>query len=137
MLLRDGRPVGEGTGAGRVLLPLPQPHGGQPHGGQADDHDAGAQPSVLVLSVLPGTITKALLLVPKPDAAEPAGSPTELPKGVVELTGFARAERHPFEAPPGTLAARLPAFQRAHHPAEPATPATGEPGKDNPQDAHR
>jgi hypothetical protein len=38
----------------------------------------------------------------------------ELPKELAELVGFARAERHLFEPPPGTFAARLLAFQREH-----------------------
>jgi hypothetical protein len=38
----------------------------------------------------------------------------ELPEGLAKLVGFARAERHLFEPPPGTLAARLLAFQREH-----------------------
>ncbi|MGH4026050.1 MAG: hypothetical protein ACRDRV_15855 [Pseudonocardiaceae bacterium] len=108
VLLRDGRPVSEGSGAGRVLLPVaPESDGDQ-------DGAARGSPSVLVLSVLPGTISRAVLLVPKPGAGDGSDGPAELPKGVAELAGFARAERHPFEPPPGTFTARLLAFQRKH-----------------------
>ncbi|HEX2299007.1 MAG TPA: hypothetical protein VHH34_10910, partial [Pseudonocardiaceae bacterium] len=67
VLLRDGLPVGEGSGAGRVLLPVaPEPAGDQ-------DGAAPTSPSVLVLGVLPGTISRAFLLVPKPGEGEGAG----------------------------------------------------------------
>lgn len=111
VLLRDGEPVGEGSGTGRLLLPVPQ-EAGEPDG----DRDGAARrpPTVLALSVLPGTISRAFLLVPKPGDAEGSGGNAELPKAPAELGGFARVERHPFEPPPGTLAARLLAFQRRH-----------------------
>lgn len=100
-------------------------------------------PTVLVRSVLPGVISRAVLLVPrskpvtgpaqkgshdgtdrpaaKPSAAggEPGGSSADeklpaLPNGVGELAGLDGAERRLFDPPPGTLAARLLTFQRQH-----------------------
>ncbi|QUH02928.1 hypothetical protein HUO13_20790 [Saccharopolyspora erythraea] len=127
VLLRDGTPIGDASAVGRVLIRLPAD-------GEQPGEDAGA-PSVLVLSALPGVISKALLLVPQPqedtesgETAENAGDTpagttsdtppddplTAMPKGVAELAGFARAERHLFAPPPGTFAARLLAFQRDH-----------------------
>jgi hypothetical protein len=83
-----------------------------------------SQPTVLVLSVLPGTVSRALLLVPRLDSTDPAVEPDEaqpggkvmptLPKGIAGLTGLAAAERHLFDPPPGSFAAQLLVFQRNH-----------------------
>ncbi|WP_146087470.1 hypothetical protein [Thermomonospora echinospora] len=126
---------------------------------------AAKPPMVLAVAVVPGTIVRAFLMVPRPAVAEGqeaeageapqdgeremagvedavgadgggaaeksgeakkgsagAGRPdegldeavAELPEGLAKLVGFARAERYPFEPPPGTFAARLLAFQREH-----------------------
>ena len=62
---------------------------------------------MLVLNVLPGTVRRALLLVPRPDSTahrDPDGSNNlqtdheatlGLPKGVAELGGLVTTERHP------------------------------------------
>jgi hypothetical protein len=133
-LFVDGDQVGEASGIGRVLTPLPvatrvgaaltvksdvEPSdeiGGEP-----------PRPTVLVLSALPGTLSRALLLVPREDSTDddtdPAwsdgaqpedGVPLGLPKGVAALAGLVAAERHPFAPPPGSFAARLLIFQRNH-----------------------
>jgi hypothetical protein len=118
-LFRDGEPVRTATGFGRVLLPVPE--------------ETAGVPTVLVLSPLPGTVARALLLVPRPapelpaDGSGPdpadagpgrAGRDTALaalaealPPG---LAWVATAEKHPFAPPPGSLAARLQAFERDH-----------------------
>ncbi|REE96928.1 hypothetical protein [Thermomonospora umbrina] len=104
VLYGDGEAVADGAGVGRVLLPLP--------GDDADD----TGPSVLVISAPPGTIARALLLVPKASEAadDEDDEEDELPEGLAKLVGFASAEKHPFEPPPGTLGARLLTFQRRH-----------------------
>jgi hypothetical protein len=127
-LLRDGEAVGEATRLGAVLLPL---DGGP--GGPADGPLTA--PTALVLTVLPGTVSRALLLVPRPSAdptEDPTGGPTDetggrsdgdrrpgppaefvdaLPK---PLARFATAVRREFAPPPGSVAARLAAFRLAH-----------------------
>jgi hypothetical protein len=68
-----------------------------------------------------------VLLVPRLDSTDPDADPDEpdeappeddvmpaLPKGVAGLTGLAAAERHLFDPPPGSFAARLLVFQRNH-----------------------
>lgn len=107
VLLRDGHAVGAGTGVGQIKLPLPM-DAGQPAGGP--ERPEPTPPSVLVLSVVPGVISTASLLVPRP---RPAADCTEM-DGLAELGGVDAAERHPFEPPQGTLAFRLWAFQRTH-----------------------
>ncbi len=136
VLFRDGHVAGEGTGAMRVLLPLPDDAGAQ-----ADGQEQGERmlPTVLVRTAFPGVISRACLLVPRLEPVtgvtqedgdgatdQPAPKPRqaksgaagegldELPKCVAELAGFDRAERHLFGPPPGTLAARLLALQREH-----------------------
>ncbi len=130
-LLRDGEAVGEATRLGAVLLPL---DGGP--GGPADG--PLTVPTVLVLTVLPGTVSRALLLVPRPPA-DPTDDPTDEADGgaddaadrsdgrgrsdplaeVVDalpkpLARFATAVRREFAPPPGSVAARLAAFRLAH-----------------------
>jgi hypothetical protein len=132
-LFEDGDQVGEASGIGRVLSPLPvaSPAGArsaiEPAAGPSvAAGSAQQQPTVLVLSVLPGTVSRALLLVPRPDStalqadpdeddpAQPDEAMLELPKGAAELGGLVTAERHPFSPPPGSFAARLLIFQRNH-----------------------
>ena len=96
-LLRDSVPITGGVGLGRVLLPLPGPP------------DAG---SVLVLAAVPGVVARAVLLVPRPVPDDDGGE--GLPDGVGTALDLARAERHPFDPPPGTLAARLRGVQQRH-----------------------
>ncbi|HEY9375815.1 MAG TPA: hypothetical protein VIQ02_01800 [Jiangellaceae bacterium] len=132
-LFVDGDQVGDASGFGRVLTPLPI--GVPVAAGSTVEPDAGAsdemgselpRPTVLVLSALPGTVSRALLLVPRSDShdadADPDGSDNPqtghgaalgLPKGA-ELAGLVTAERHPFSPPPGSFAARLLIFQRNH-----------------------
>jgi hypothetical protein len=51
----------------------------------------------------------------EPDEAQPDGKVMPaLPKGIAGLTGLAAAERHLFDPPPGSFAARLLVFQRNH-----------------------
>jgi len=108
-LFVDGDQVGEAAGIGRVMTTLPV---AMPAAAGSTERDTGRsdeagcqapQPTVLVLSLLPGTVSRALLLLPRPDstAAGPAG--------------LVAAERHTFTPPPGSFAARLLIFQR-HHP---------------------
>jgi hypothetical protein len=131
-LFIDGDQVGDASGLGRVLTPLPI--GVQVTAGSTVNPDAGVsdamgseppRPTVLVLSVLPGTVSRALLLVPRSESvdADPDGSDNpqtdheaalELPKGVAGPAGLVTAERHPFSPPPGSFAARLLIFQRNH-----------------------
>jgi hypothetical protein len=132
-LFVDGNQVAEASGLGRVLsqLPVASPAGArsavEPVAGPSVA--AGSeppQPTVLVLSVLPGTVSRALLLVPRPDStahqadpdeddpAQPDDAMLELPKGVAELAGLVTAERYPFCPPPGSFAAQLLIFQRNH-----------------------
>jgi hypothetical protein len=132
-LFVDGAQVGDASGLGRVLTPLPVavPAAAgatvKPHGGVSDPMGSEPpRPTVLVLSVLPGTVSRALLLVPRSDSidaeADPDGSASpqtdhetpQLPKGVAELAGLVTAERHPFDPPPRSFAARLLIFQRNH-----------------------
>jgi hypothetical protein len=94
-LLADATPVTEGRGLGRVLLPVP---------GSAEP-----APTVLVVAPLPGTVARVVLLVPRPDPG--TGEADADAAGVLEL---ATAERHPFDPAPGTLAARLRAFEERH-----------------------
>jgi hypothetical protein len=74
---------------------------------------------VLVLSGLPGTVSRALLLVPREDSTvddtDPAASDVAqpdnetrlaLPKSAAGLAGLVAAEPHPFAPPPGSFAAR-------------------------------
>ena len=133
-LFVDGDQVGEASGIGRVLTPLPVATPAtvgsttEPNAGQSDEIGSEPpRPTVLVLSALPGTASRALLLVPREDSTDddtdPAGSdgaqpeddvPPGLPKGVAALAGLVAAERHPFAPPPGSFAARLLIFQRNH-----------------------
>jgi hypothetical protein len=118
-LFRDGDPIRTATGFGRVLLPAAE--------------GIGAVPTVLVLSLLPGTVGRALLLVPRPAAESPSdGSGPDLAGAGGEGSGrdaalatiaealppglgwIATADKHPFAPPPGSLAARLQAFERDH-----------------------
>jgi hypothetical protein len=107
-LFVDGDQVGEASGIGRILTPLPvaTPAAVRPNGPLAGPSDAIAsepsRPTVVVLSVLPGTVTRALLLVPRPDSRD-AG-----------LGSLVAAERHPFDPPPGSFAAGMLIFQREH-----------------------
>ena len=73
-----------------------------PHPGPAGIGSESLRPTVLVLSVLPGSVSRALLLVPRPD------SPDIGPATLVA------AERYTFAPPPGSFAARLLTFQRMH-----------------------
>ena len=132
-LFVDGDQVGEASGIGRVLsqLPVASPAGARSAMEPAAGPSVAAgsepqQPTVLVLSVLPGTVSRALLLVPRPDStalqadpdeddpAQPDEAMLELPKGAAELAGLVTADRHPFSPPPGSFAARLLIFQRNH-----------------------
>ncbi|MFW3171460.1 hypothetical protein [Geodermatophilus sp. CPCC 206100] len=110
-LLRNGAPVASGTGVGKVLLPLP---------GTAEP-----APTVLVLTPLPGVVTRAVLLVPRPpgeddetpgDEPPDGGAPDrdDLPAGARRALDLATAERHPFDPAPGTLAARLRHLEERH-----------------------
>ena len=100
-VLCDAEPVAQGSGLGRVLLPLP----GLTESGT---------PRVLVLAVVPGVMARAVLLVPAPpgpdDEAE-TDAPTDKAQAALDL---ARAERYPFAPAPGTFAARLRAFEDRH-----------------------
>ena len=81
-LFVDGEQVGDASGLGRVLAPLPvaAPVAAsstvKPDAGMSDG--MGSEPlgpTVLVLSVLPGTVSRALLLVPRSDSTEPTPIP--------------------------------------------------------------
>jgi hypothetical protein len=133
-LFVDGDQVAEASGVGRVLTPLPVATrvGAaltvKSDTGPSDEIGSESpRPTVLVLSALPGTVSRSLLLVPREDSTaddtDPAGSddaqpeddvPYGLPKGVAGLAGLVAAERHPFAPPPGSFAARLLVFQRNH-----------------------
>jgi hypothetical protein len=132
-LFVDGDQVGEASGIGRVLsqLPVASPAGARSSFEPAAGLSVAAgseppQPTVLALSALPGAVSRALLLVPRPDSTALQADPDEddpaqpdeatlgLPKGVAELAGLVTAERHPFSPPPGSFAARLLIFQRNH-----------------------
>ncbi len=108
-LFRDGDRIGEEVGAGKIQLPL---SGG---GG------AGDGSTVLALGVLPGTVHRALLLVPRHPGDGPGAGPAvpddvlaELPRSMRDVAGLATARKRRFAPPPGTLAARLLAFERGH-----------------------
>lgn len=112
-VLRDGVPVAERTGFVRVLVPLPVAG------------DEGIEPpTVLVLAPAPGVVSRAMLLVPRPDAPEDdriapvdevaRAAAAELPAALAKVATLSRAERIPFEPAPGTLAARLQRLQREH-----------------------
>ncbi len=132
----DRHLVGEASGVGRVLAPLPvvatqvaAPWAGVEHGA-GSSHKTGSEssrPTVLVLSVLPGSVSRALLLVPRLHSTDPEANPDRpdearpddeimpaLPKGVAGMTGLVTMERHLFDPPPGSFAARLLVFQRNH-----------------------
>ena len=129
-LFVDGDQVGDASGLGRVLTSLPV--AAPVSAGSTVKLDAGVsdpmgseppRPTVLVLSVLPGSVSRALLLVPRSDTTDSDGSndpqtdhgaTLELPKGVAGLAGLVTAECHPFSPPPGSFAARLLIFQRNH-----------------------
>jgi hypothetical protein len=133
-LFVDGDQVGEVSGIGRVLTPLPVATPAtvgsmmEPKAGQSDEIGGEPpRPSVLVLSALPGTVSRALLLVPREDSTDddtdPAASDVAQPdnetrlallKSAAGLAGLVAAERHPFAPPPGSFAARLLIFQRNH-----------------------
>jgi hypothetical protein len=106
-LLRDGEPVAEAVGLGAVLLPL-----------VADAGERG--PTAVAFTLLPGVVSRALLLVPRPPVdpdAEPEGrGPADEVLGELPapLARFATARRHAFAPPVGSPAARLAAFERAH-----------------------
>jgi hypothetical protein len=118
-LHRDGEPVAEAARLGAVLLPL--------DGGPGDPADGPlTAPTVLVLTVLPGVVSRALLLVPRastdgegaqdgPDERRRPGPPDELLDALPKpLARFATATRREFAPPPGSVAARLAAFRRDH-----------------------
>lgn len=121
-LFRDGARIAEGAGTGKVLVRLNGDGGADGAGG------AGGGPTVLALGVLPGTVHRALLLVPPdpsgaPDSARDSADPappalddvlTELPRSVRGVAGLATMRRRRFAPPPGTPAARLLAFERGH-----------------------
>lgn len=104
VLFARGHAVAAETGVGKITLPVPM-DAGEPAGGPERPEQ-----TVLVLSVIPGMISTASLLVPRP---EPVAGGTE-GDGLAEPAGGDAAERHPFDPPQGTLAARLLAFQRRH-----------------------
>jgi len=106
-VLRDGVPIAEETGFVRVLVPL------------AAGQDDG--PTVLVLAPAPGVVSRAMLLVPRPGAAEDdpldgtvRNAVAELPTALAKVATLARSERFPFEPAPGTLAAWVQRLQREH-----------------------
>ena len=104
-LLADSTPVAEGRGIGRVLLRLPE--------------DDGPAPAVLAVAPIPGVVVHAVLLEPRPPAAEPeqeaaAPGPEADGEPVAALLDLATARRHPFDPPPGTLDARLVALRERH-----------------------
>ncbi|MGY1820796.1 hypothetical protein [Geodermatophilus sp. SYSU D00079] len=116
-LVRDSVPVGEATGSGRVVLPLPGPE--------------GPAPTVLVLAPAPGVVAQTVLLVPRSPgdagsaaddapqqpaegAAGAPGADDDLPAGARTALDLATAERHRFAPAPGTLAARLRAIEERH-----------------------
>jgi hypothetical protein len=107
-LFVDGDQVGEASGLGRVVTPVPVATSVagtstvDPHAGPAEIDSEPLRSTVLVLSLLPGTASRALLLVPRPDATD-AG-----------LGSLAAGERHLFVPPPGSFAARMLIFQRNH-----------------------
>ena len=100
----DSRPVADGRGIGRVLLRLRDT-------GQPD----GAAPAVLVLAPLPGVVARAVLLEPREaERAEADGEPPAADQRAGAFLDLATAQRHPFDPPPGSVAARLRAFQERH-----------------------
>ena len=100
-LLCDAAPVAEGRGVGRVLLPLPGPD--------------RPSPAVLVLTPLPGTAARTVLLVPRLPEEEAVPAADDPPDdAVARVVDLATAERHPFAPAPGTLAARLQALEDRH-----------------------
>jgi hypothetical protein len=106
-LFMDGDQVAEASGLGRIMTPLSVATSvaASTLGPNAGPAEIGSEPqrsTVLALSVLPGTVSRALLLVPRPDSAD-AG-----------LGSLVSAERHPFVPPPGSFAARMLIFQRNH-----------------------
>jgi hypothetical protein len=124
-LWRDGRPAGEATGLARILLPL-EPDNDSAGSADTASGDGGAElrgPTVLVLSVLPGVVNRAILLVPRTAASSDSGDGgpgtppaaeevlAALPKN---LAKFATARRRAFAPPPGSFAARLAAFANRH-----------------------
>ena len=126
--------MGDASGLARVLAPLPVAalvtagSTVKPEAGVSDAMGSERpRPTVLVLSPLPGTVSRAVLLVPRSDStdadADPDGSDHPqtdheaalgLPKGVAGLAGLVAAERHAFSPPPESFAARLLIFQRNH-----------------------
>jgi hypothetical protein len=118
-VFRDGEPVGAAAGFGRIVIPLPR-------GAAGETEPAAARPcpKVLVLGVLPGTVNRALLLVPRPDVpADPAGpgrggrdvALAELANALpADLAWVATAEKLSFAPPTGSLAAWLQAVERRH-----------------------
>ncbi len=104
----DGDQVGDASGLGRVVTPLPVATSITAAStvdldvGPAEIGSEPLRSTVLVLSVLPGTVSRALLLVRRPD------SPDVGPAALVA------AERHTFAPPPGSFAARLLIFQHNH-----------------------
>jgi hypothetical protein len=133
-LFVNGHKVGEASGVGRVLAHLPAaPRAaarlspGTDAGSSDQTRNESSQPMVLVLSVLPGIVRRALLLVPRPDSTGPDADPDwsdeaqpddevmpASPKGVDVMAELVAAERHSFDPPPGSFAARLLIFQRNH-----------------------
>ena len=104
--LVDGRQVGGASGLGRVVTPSPVATSVaatstvDSHAGPAEIDSEPLRSTVLVVIPLPGTVSRALLLVPRPDSTD-AG-----------LGSLVSAERHPFVPPPGSFAARMLIFQR-------------------------
>lgn len=106
-LLSDAEAVGEGSGLAHVLLPLPCSSG-------------TVSPHVLVLAPLPGVVARVVLLVPATDdesgeQADDAGTGGDArPDRTRAAFDLLRAERHLFDPPPGTLAARQRALEERH-----------------------
>ncbi|HET9779853.1 MAG TPA: hypothetical protein VFP81_11285, partial [Propionibacteriaceae bacterium] len=107
-LFVDGGQVGQASGLGRVVTPVPgvasvtAASNVAPDAGPAEIGSEPLQSTVLVVSVLPGTVSRAFLLVPRPCCDD------------VGLGTMVSAERHPFVPPPGSFAARMLIFQRNH-----------------------
>jgi hypothetical protein len=132
-LFVDGDQVGQAFGIGRVLIPVPIVVSAAAQATVEPDAAVSAEigsepprPTVLVRSVLPGTVSQALLLIPRLDStntdadsdgsdrAQPDEALPALRTGVAGLAGLIGAERHPFAPPPGSFAARLSVFERSH-----------------------
>jgi hypothetical protein len=131
-------PVDGGAAGGSAPPPTGGPGPDDPAGdpGEPGEGAAGALagPTVLVLAAVPGKVHRALLLVPRPRSTEAdraSGTPAAadrsvagsaeldealagIPPALAGLAGMATAEKRRFAPPPGSLAARLLAFERDH-----------------------